>query len=250
MTTIPGDDEGRRPADRAGMPDTPLDWENIVIPDDASELEAEAAAVRRELRRESRQHRLSTWFGGRDVVIPVSIVALAVIVTLTSLFAVMWPYQPPGRVGTDASAAPDGSAPAATVRTGSPLPDLVLVDGAGTQVRLRDTQPAVLLVTACTCTELVVATAAAAAARHVPVIEVAAGDAPAIPTAVPVGQVGALGDPTGALTGAVSQAPGASTADPHTATVILVDSAGLVTRLVYGAASVESFRADLAKLGG
>jgi hypothetical protein len=141
--TPPDDGGGARPGD---LPDFPPEWGTIVIPDDASELNQEAIALRRELRRRSRRDpvpdRVRLGPIGRDTPslgVPVIIMAVAVITTLLSLFVVTWdrkpnsPLQGPGGTGSTTLTA---------------LTDTVLADASGTRVRLGGLLPAVLLLTA------------------------------------------------------------------------------------------------------
>ncbi|MFD0822891.1 hypothetical protein ACFQ0D_32250, partial [Micromonospora zhanjiangensis] len=84
------------------LPDLPPEWGPIVIPEDAAELAAEAAALRRELRRTSRRAAwrqrfgLPTRPGGTPTLrLPLLLMLVAILATLTSLFAMVWPG--PGR---------------------------------------------------------------------------------------------------------------------------------------------------------
>src|SRR5687767_12177349 len=99
-----------------GVPDLPPEWGTVVIPDDLSELAEESEAVRRDLRRHARQDTWRRRLGGNasqsSLRIPLLIMAVAVLATLTSLFAVTWPgrQQPV----TPPVARQSGSAPAPT----------------------------------------------------------------------------------------------------------------------------------------
>src|SRR5262245_27143844 len=114
-----GDNGGNRPPDNGGqpdgVPDLPPEWGVIVIPDDPAELAEEAACVRRELRREARRDRWRRRLhlpprGSTDdsaaVGIPLLIMTIAVLATLTSLFAVAWPgsSRPVPKIGAETSA--------------------------------------------------------------------------------------------------------------------------------------------------
>ncbi len=104
MGTQSGGNGGGWPPD--GLPDLPPEWGTIVIPDDASELAQEAGRVRRELRREARQRRWRRRLHLRParpkptdedeptLGIPLMVISIAVIATLTSLFAIAWPTRP------------------------------------------------------------------------------------------------------------------------------------------------------------
>ena len=198
MGTMSGGDGGGWPPDE--LPELPPEWGTIVIPDDASELAQEATKVRRELRRQVRQRRWRRWLhlpppGPRDndeeattLGVPLLVISIAVIATLTSLFAIAWPtrqLRPDLRptavastpvAGTPGSSAPAGTAtaaptgPATTAPTGTDtpralgVPDVSLIDPDGGTLRLRGALPAVvLLVDGCDCSQLVTATAVAAA---------------------------------------------------------------------------------------
>jgi hypothetical protein len=145
---------GSGPSD--GMSGLPPEWGPIVIPDDASALDDEAAAVRREMGRSLRRDRWRRRLrlggpGNREAPslgVPLAIMAIAVVATLISLFAVAWPggYNggPPN---------PDSVTTKARPLT---LPDLTLYDTDGVAVRIRDTAPAVVvLVDGCDCQRVV-----------------------------------------------------------------------------------------------
>ena len=50
MGTLRGDNGGGQPPNGGGLPDLPPEWGVVIIPDDAAELDVEAAQVHRELR--------------------------------------------------------------------------------------------------------------------------------------------------------------------------------------------------------
>src|SRR5436309_3018240 len=93
-----GDDNGGPSPSGGGLPDLPPEWGTVIIPDDPSELAPEIEEVRRELRRLARRNR---WrrslhlppLTGRpagdagSLGLPLLIMAIAIIATLTSLFA-------------------------------------------------------------------------------------------------------------------------------------------------------------------
>ena len=167
MGTLRGDNGGERPPDGGGVPDLPPEWGLIVIPDDAAELDDEAAALRKEWRRAARVNRWRQRFGlspvrigrGRgatSLALPLLIMAIAIVATLTSLFALVWPGHPVRRT-------PNAEASAAT--SSATLADLTLLDSSAAPVRLQDNLPAViLLVDGCDCTGLISATVSAAPA--------------------------------------------------------------------------------------
>lgn len=186
---IPPDEGGNAHSD--GLPALPPEWGTIIIPDDASELDAEAAAVRRELRLRGTRSRsrpgepAAELLPGREqpsFAVPVVIMVVAVLTTLVSLFVAAWgrPAQPlPGATLTT-SAAQDAPAPesGAGAGRGTALGEVRLVDPAGGALRLADLLPAVILfVDDCACGQLVLDVA-----RIVPagVTVVALGETPPV----------------------------------------------------------------------
>jgi hypothetical protein len=162
MGTLPGGN-GEPPAGGGppdGMPGLPPEWGPIVIPDDASELDNEAAAIRREMKRDVRRYRWRRRLRGtgrnRDTPslgAPLAIMAIAMVATLISLFAVVWPGGYNRRTpSTDRLT---------TQSRPLTLPDLVLLDPDGFPVHIRDASPAVVvLVDGCRCDKVVADTAA------------------------------------------------------------------------------------------
>jgi len=239
------------------LPDLPEEWGVIVIPDDLSELSDEVDAVRAELRlgdppnRWQRLLRHPAMRRVREVAsttlrAPVLIISLAVLVTVASLFASAWP-GPPRQPTTQRTAT-------TTSERATTLPALELLAADGQTVPLRSRLPAViLLVDGCTCAELVAATidavgpeiavitvsttaTAASAATH--------GTPPTGATPPANGKtVRTLHDPTGSLRSHLRLS-----APDTTAAAVLVDRGSEIVRLVPRTASVEDFRADLARL--
>ncbi|MBX6358019.1 MAG: hypothetical protein IRZ05_19475 [Micromonosporaceae bacterium] len=229
-----------------GLPGLPPEWGSVVIPDDPAELADEAAQVRRELRRQARRDawrrrlRLPARAAGQDgqpsLGLPLLIMSIAVIATLTSLFAVAWPGRTSNQLrGPQASR----GAPAGTLAP--ELADLVLADPGGSAVRVADIAPAaLLLVDSCTaCDDLVSATVAAAPD---PVTVVVVGQA--TPTLDPsLGKLRRLKDPQQRLRERLQLGtPGGLAA------VVLVARGGHVVHKLPGVTSVDSFRAELAQL--
>jgi len=253
-----GDGNGGTPPDGGGrpegVPDLPPEWGTVVIPDDLSELAEESAVVRKDLRRQARR---DTWRrrlgwpvrGGPNqssLRIPLLIMAVAVLATLTSLFAVTWPgrQQPlPPPVARQSGGVP---APTRTV------PALDLIDLDGSQVSLRGLLPAAVMLTdGCDCARLVADTAAAAK-PGVTVVTVTKTSPPP-PRASTHGapesggtRVRTLADPTGELRGSLqlgTQGTG------RVATVLLVARTGEIISTVPAAQTIDQFRGDLARLG-
>lgn len=243
----PPDDGG---SNRGGLPDFPPDWGPVIIPDDASELDEEAQALRRELRRHARQGTFRSALGlstrprrrqSSPLGAPAVIMAVAVLTTLISLFVVVWGQQTDG---PSPSTSPPGAGPvpASTAVSRSSAADLVgtvLNDGADRPVRLSALLPAVvLLVDQCDCVTLVTALAAGA---------------PAGVTIVPVApkvnetaakNIHALADPDGLLRALLID-----TAHPVAGAVaVLLDSRGSVVKINTDVRKAEEIAADVAKL--
>ncbi|HET8659914.1 MAG TPA: hypothetical protein VFM55_13055 [Micromonosporaceae bacterium] len=256
MGTLGGGNGGGRPPDNGGqpegLPDLPPEWGTVVVPDDPEALAQEAEDVRRELRRLSRRNQWRRRFGlpllppgttQPSLGLPLLIMTVAVMATLTSLFVVTWPGRT-GRVPAD----PEASSATAARR---PVPALTLADSTGAPVRLPDVVPAViLLIDGCTCVDLVAATAGASA----PGITVLAVDRTAPPRAsAPAASppatgpapapVRALADPEGRLRAALELGqPGGA------AGVALVGRDGMLVHTLPAARTVDDFRAQLAAL--
>jgi hypothetical protein len=104
MGTLSGGNGGGWPPDE--LPELPPEWGTIVIPDDASELAREATRVRRELRWQARERywrrrlhlpRRNRRPGEEDLPalgVPLLVILIATIATLTSLFVISWPTRP------------------------------------------------------------------------------------------------------------------------------------------------------------
>ncbi|MEV0606613.1 hypothetical protein AB0I61_09615 [Polymorphospora rubra] len=228
--------------DREGLPDLPAEWGTIVVPDDPSELAAEAAQVRRELRQRRRAVRQRTGpdrtagrFEPASLRIPLLIVSLAVLAALTSLIAVIWQGQ---RQSDDNPATGGGgAAPTATL----PAVDLVGPDGG--PVPVHGLLPAVLvLVRDCACDAQIQAVAAGAPAE-VTVVPVG-GRPPSVAPAPGGAAVRPLADPDARLDTFVD---GLAAGEPGP-TMLLVAASGRIVRVLPATTAVEEYRADLALL--
>jgi hypothetical protein len=253
MGTPRGGNGGNRPPDNGGssdgLPGLPPEWGVIVIPDDPAELAEEAATVRRLLRRDARRNRWRRRLhlkarGSRSldddspaIGVPLLIMAIAVIATLTSLFAVAWPGHPPATARASMPARLTG-----TAANSGQLPDVTLVDLTGVPVRLRAGLPAVVvLIDNCRCTEFVAAAAAADPTINV----LAVISKPVVGVPLPNGaRIRVLLDPTATVRSAVPDLP---TGSDHPTVLLVADDARLV-KVVPEAGTVEDFRGDLGRL--
>lgn len=238
--------DGGGPPD--GVPDLPPEWGTVIIPDDPSELAEEIAAVRRDLQRQARREAWRRWLGrapqgGKgsetSLRVPLMIMSIAVLATLTSLLAMIWPGQ---RL--------EPAVERTAMATASPVvPALDLIDVDGSPVSLRGLLPAAVLLTdGCECADLVTDTATVARAG-ITVITVTGAAAPTPRASTPrapefgTAVVRTLADPTGELRGQLRLGP------PGTAAIVLlVSGTGEVRRTVAATTSIEDFRADLAVL--
>ncbi len=236
-----GGGNGERPHDGQpeGLSGLPPEWGIIVVPDDPAELATEADEIRRELRHEARQRRWRRRLGlpgtldpdQPSIGLPLLIMTIAIVATLTSLFAATWPRQ-------------QHSPPAAKGRpVATPVPDVTLIDGAGQAVELRSVVPAVVvLVDGCACARLV-ADVAASARPGVAVLPVDSA-VPETSGTAPAGPVRPLADPNGEL----RRALGLPTPS-GTASVALFARGGELVKLVPSVHAVDEFRTELAALG-
>ncbi|SDY11180.1 hypothetical protein SAMN05444365_101705 [Micromonospora pattaloongensis] len=234
----PGSPDG--PPD--GLPELPPHWGPIVIPDDPAELAAEALALRRELRENA------TRTGGPSrrpdagataptrLRMPLLIVAIAMLTTLTSLFGIGWSSPPPPAHGP----ATGGS------RAGQPLPALDVIDANGTTVPLRALLPAVIMLPErCECADQILATAAAVPAEvNVVVLTSGAAQPSPAPRAPALATpIRALADPASGLRGHLRLTP-----TPATATVLLVGAAGDIVLLLPATTSMTEYAGHLPSL--
>ncbi|RLP85061.1 hypothetical protein EAD89_25125 [Micromonospora sp. BL4] len=223
---------GKPDADGQGLPDLPPEWGRVVVPDDASALATEAAQIRRELRRVPGRPA-----GHRALALPLLVLLVAVLTTLAGLLAVTWPRA---NRGADRPT-PAPYSPPATL-AGRALPALDLVDAGQSPVPLRGLLPAmIILVDGCPCPDRV-AEAVAAAPAGVAVVTVTGGRTVSAPPSAER-NVRALADPAGGLRSFLGQP-----ARTGTATALLVDRAGVVTRVLPELGPVDAYRQDLSAL--
>lgn len=239
----PPDDGGSH---HEGLPDFPPEWGSIIIPDDAAELDQEAALLRAELRREIRRHRLRRAFGlpetaardGRPALgVPITIMMVAVITTLISLFVVTWDRRPADPLPVT------GLGGSANLTASAALPqrlaDVTLKDAAGTSVALGTLFPAVImLVDDCACVDLVLRTAELAPGTVT--VVVIGSDVPILAGAP--NRVRALADPDGLLARRITPSMLESPGRPP---VLFVTASGQVAMTLPGAESIEEIATGL-----
>ena len=259
-----------------GVSGLPPEWGPVVIPDDVSALSDESAAIRKQFRRDARRYRWRRRLRltvprnreSASLAVPLAIMAIAVVATLISLFAVAWP-----------GGYPDGSPNAGSVTTNArplSLPDLKLRDTNGVDVAIRELSPAVIvLVDGCDC-EKVITNLAGAVDPRVSVLVVttpnpyasASADpglsAPGIPNAsasagtdqstsprptesAPRG-VRRLLDPAGLLRESIPGLPKLGPQPPKQGTILLVSADWAVVRVVSTTTPVNQLKEDLANL--
>ena len=258
-----------------GVSGLPPEWGPVVIPDDVSALSDESAAIRKQFRRDARRYRWRrrlrlTGPGNREsasLAVPLAIMAIAVVATLISLFAVAWP-----------GGYPDGSPNAGSVTTNArplSLPDLRLRDTNGVDVAIRELSPAVIvLVDGCDC-EKVITNLAGSVDPRVSVLVVATPNpnasasaepglsAPGVPggpsaSADPSGSprpsasaprgVRRLLDPAGLLRESIPGLPKLGPQPPKQGTILLVSADWAVVRVVSTSTPVSQLKEDLANL--
>lgn len=213
-----------RPAadDDSDLPDLPPEWGRVVVPDNAAELSAEAAQVRRELNRPAPSGSF----------VPALLALLIALVTvLAGLSATIW-----------AQSAPIASKPATpappTDLIGRTMPAIDLVDN-GKPVPLRGLLPAVILLTdACAC-PAEVANTVAVAPPGVTVITI--NPDPAVRESPPA--LRALDDPADGLRAFLRLPPRADVVS-----ALLVDRSGTVRKVLPELRSTADFEPELARL--
>jgi hypothetical protein len=146
------DDDRRRDGEGGPVDDDPFSVDDIVVPDDARELQGDLRALRRERRASVRGHRLGRllltrrWqrYGTSGPIVVVVLVLVAAFASLMVLFQPRRPVNRPVPLATGVRGAG---------QEGGLLPDVQLTRADGTTVQARELRPAVFAVvpSACTC---------------------------------------------------------------------------------------------------
>lgn len=242
MGQHPGRGDGSPPAGDGDLPELPPEWRDLVVPDDPSDLAAEAEQVRAELRmRAGRRPHHGTPDDRFGLIVPFGLLALVMVAALASLVALVMPGTP-----RSPRPAPLRTSSAALGTPGGLLPDAVLVDSDGRSTRIRDLRPAVVLLApaGCVrCTEIAVDVVDASRDSAVLVVLVSVGDQPAaLPRSTDRQRTRTLGDPSGVVAAGV---PASSSSGP---TAVLVRPDGQIARVVPDLADAGQLRGDFASL--
>lgn len=226
--------DGDPPQEGRGGSELPALPEGVVVPDDVSDLADEVERVRAELAPPELALPATEGPGtGRRPAMPAGpvlvIISFAVVITLVSLFAMVW--SPPAGPGTATDVTP-------------PLPDVVLTDRAGRATDVAALAPAVLLfVERCRC-DRVVRDTARLAAPDVAVILIS-DSAPEPPSDLAASvTLRSLADPDGTLRATLELG-----APPVEAATVVIAGRDGVEHVSPSADSVAPYRAPLANLG-
>jgi hypothetical protein len=240
----PEDEGAVPPADDSEGPlsGLPADWGALVVPDDASALAAEAAAVRADLARARWRRRFARLASHRPPPVgrtPVVGILLLATVSLAALLVVVLPAGSPLT-----RPAPLARTLVAPGRDGGLLPEIQLVDALGSPFPMRDLRPGVVLLVGdrCDCGYLVTEYLRATAAARVRLLVVGDDVAPALPSAQVRGRVMAASDPTRRLAASLVPPRGS---DPA---AVLVGADGVIHRISLNARDVMTLRSDLTTL--
>jgi hypothetical protein len=191
-------------ADRGNSPldGWPPDFDHLVIPDDCSELDADARALAREQRAVRRTERLRAVLGVRrwhryPLAWPVAVAAVAATACLVSLLLTL---RPAAREAPRAR--PLGTAGLRPGQEGGLLPDIQVRRDDGTLAAVRAFRPAVMVLApaGCDCTALLRTVLRLAAKHHVYPVAIGA-QLPAVPVELQRGPLIRAADPGGTLVG-------------------------------------------------
>jgi hypothetical protein len=239
-----GPDDGAPPPGDGDPAGVPPPWSDFVVPDDPRELAAEAAAVRAELAKEARQRRRRALLRP-GLSVPFVALLLLLVAALSSLIIVMTPAtrRPP-------EAAPQATPTGEPGTVGALLPDLILNDGAGRPVGLRQTRPAAVLLMpdGCGCEQAAAELVLASRSSLVTVELIGGEHSPGLPNGSADARVLTLADPQKGLAAALS---GPGPVPPETTpTAVLVRSDGVIAEIVRNPEHPRDLTDALAHLSG
>ena len=225
-------------------PDLPPEWADIVIPDDARELDAEAAALRQELCAHRGRHAVERVFKTRrwqryGMSGPLVALVLAVVAFFGSLVLLLpSPPQQPLKRPLAAPHVPAG-------QSGGLLPNLTLADASGSKLAIRDIRPAVvaLVPRGCGCRDAVRGVIAQTEDAKLDVLLVSGSNGKTLARAASPTRVHVVSDPQWTL-GSVYRA---SSAD---LTALFVRSDGIVDQTLAHVTPATSLQDEVAMLVG
>lgn len=218
----------------------PSDWPGFIAPDDISELDEEARALRAELRAAAHPNGLRRRFVSWRSPEPAGRLLLGVLVAAL-FFASLGVFLTPGAPRTPAPR-PLAHPSASPGEADALLPDLALATGGIGSVRLRTVRPAVviLLPPECACAPLVSDVIAGTAASRLKVLIVGQRADPSLPSTAPRSRVFPSTDSGGQLTATYQAGAGPL--------VLFVRSDGTVTRVLRNAQPGPDLRQEIAGL--
>lgn len=243
--------DSQRPDDESGpaghdgeLPELPPEWAQLVVPDDARSLAAEAEQVRAELRAERRQRRWERVTRGRKwerygMSGPLVILVLVVVSSIAALLIAVLPVAPHAP-----QAAPLARPALSPGLPGGLLPDVQLHRVDGSAVAIRGIRPAVVLLVAdaCDCQSLIDAYIDATAAPRLELLVVGEHHRPAVPE-LAMSRIIGLTDPAAALARALPVR-----SHPGQPTSVLVRRTGVIARIVIDATDADALRDDIIAL--
>lgn len=235
------EDDDRRAGDGRPLGDDPFSLADLVVPDDARELEPDMRALYRERRMQARRDRLrrlpSPGRGGpRGLAVPV----MAAVLVLAAAFASLTMLFQPRR-GTAGRPGPLASGVRAVGEEGGLVPDVTLRLTDGSSLALRDQRPAVVAVVpvGCGCVDRLRDVGLTTLNRKVRLLLVGTGMPPP-PAGLPERGPVRAAEPAGALARAYRVGT-----DP---VVLLVRGDGVVNRVLARPPSATALDAELAVL--
>jgi hypothetical protein len=235
------DDEDDHPGGGGRSGGEPSWLDDVVVPDDISELDAEVRAWHRERRARARRERWRRLASPRSVTGPLMIVVLLLVAGFTSLVVLFQPRRP--------TAQPAPLATPGAAGTRRVLPDVLvrLPDNSTRQV--RDYRPAVLALApvGCGC-DAALRDLGTAAHRFDLNFLLVDRQPPPLPAGLPAGAAIRVGEPTGRLAREY-RAEQAGRRVPGGPVAVLVGSDGAVVRVLPRPTSAVGLETELALLG-
>jgi len=236
------DDEDDRSGE-GGRPGGDPSWmDDVVVPDDLSELDAEVRAWQRERRARLRRERLRRLASPSSVAGPLMIVALLLVAGLASLVVLFQPRRPSTQPAPLATPGVDG------IGRGELLPDVPVRLADGSTRPVRDYRPAVLVLApvGCGC-DTALREVGSAADRYDVRFLLVDRSAPPLPAGLAERAAVRLAEPTGALAATYGAEVGGRRR-PGGPVVVLVGRDGLVVRVLLRPTTPRGLDDELAVL--